>query len=413
MPILLRDYETRSTMSLKACGAWIYAKHPATEVLCCAYVVDDGEIDLWRLGDPVPEVFLEAARNPEWLVAAFNDQFERWIEQHIMGPRYGWPLVPIERHRCLQAAGLALALPASLDAMTTALKLPVRKDLVGRRNMLLMSRPRKPRADEDPKVIHWHDDPVRRAALHDYGREDIATERALYRRIGFLSPEEQPRWVIDAAINDRGVPIDRRLLESAIKITEAAKREIAAEIASITRGVVTSINQTASILSWLAANGCVVSDLQKPTLLNALTRPGLPAAVRRVVELRLSGAIAAASKLKTIQNWMDKDDRIRGAFRYHGASTGRFSSLGVQLQNMKRAGTNDMADTIAAVMTGDLDHLRKLFPQPIEAIGSITRALICAPAGRKFLIADLSGIESRVVAWVSGQQSKLDMWEGL
>ena len=91
MPILLRDYETRSAISLKACGAWIYARHSTTEVLCCAYAVDDGEIELWTPGDPFPEAFLEADRNPEWLVAAFNDQFERWIEQHIMAPRYGWP----------------------------------------------------------------------------------------------------------------------------------------------------------------------------------------------------------------------------------------------------------------------------------------------------------------------------------
>jgi DNA polymerase len=382
-----------------------------SEVLCCAYAVDDSEIGLWTPGDPIPQPFIDAACQSEWIVAAFNDQFERWIEQHIMAPRYGWPLVPIERHRCLQAAGLAMALPASLDAMTGALKLPVRKDLAGRRNMLAMSRPRQARADEDPDGVYWHDDVERRAFLHAYCRQDLATERALYQRIGFLPGEEQVNWVIDATINARGVPIDRRLLEAAIKINEAAKREIAAEIASITGGVVTGINQTARILSWLAANGCVVSDLQKPTLHNALTRSTLPAAARRVIDLRLSGAIAAASKLKTMLNWMDKDDRIRGAFRYHGASTGRFSSLGVQLQNMKRVGIIDMAEAIAAVMTGDLNYLRKHYPEPIKLIGSVTRALICAPPGRKFLITDLSGIESRVVAWVSGQQSKLDMWE--
>src|ERR1700733_11150938 len=139
MPVLIRDYETRSTVSLRACGAWVYSRHPTTEVLCAGFVVDDGEIQLWAPGDPTPRPFIEAANDPTWLICAFNDQFERWIEQHIMGPRYGWPEVPIEQHRCLQAAGLAMALPASLEAMAAALKLPVRKDLIGRRNMLLMS----------------------------------------------------------------------------------------------------------------------------------------------------------------------------------------------------------------------------------------------------------------------------------
>src|SRR5262249_24853689 len=158
------------------------------------------EIELWTPGDPIPQPFLEAANDPSWLICAFNDQFERWIEQHIMARRYGWPLVPIGRHRCLQAAGLAQALPASLDAMAAALTLPVRKDLIGRRNMLAMSRPRQARADEDPDVVHWHDDAERRVLLHGYCRQDVATERALYRRIGFLSPDEQAHWVIDASI---------------------------------------------------------------------------------------------------------------------------------------------------------------------------------------------------------------------
>ena len=119
-----------------------------------------------------------------------------------------------------------------------------------------------------------------------------------------------------------------------------------------------------------------LSDLQKPTLQKALIRAELPPAARRLMELRLDGAHAAALKLTTMRNWMVEDDRIRGAFRYHGASTGRFTSFGVQLQNMKRAGTSDMADAIAAVMTGDLNHLRKHYAQPIEVIGDITRALV-------------------------------------
>jgi DNA polymerase len=95
MPILHRDYETRSTLNLKNVGAWRYATCAETEVWCCAYAIDDSPVQLWLPGDPVPAEFIEAARNPDWCVSAFNDSFERLIEQHIMGPRYGWPLVPI------------------------------------------------------------------------------------------------------------------------------------------------------------------------------------------------------------------------------------------------------------------------------------------------------------------------------
>lgn len=410
MPILLRDYETRSQLQLKATGAWRYSAHPSTDTWCCTFTVDDDPIELWLPGDPVPPAFFEAANNPDWLVAAFNDQFERLIERNIMAPRYGWPEIPIEQHRCLQASALALALPASLSGVSDALQLDQLKDQAGRRNMLAMSRPRKPREGEDPAGIYWLDDAERRAQLYDYCRQDVATERALYHRIGLLPAGEQAHWILDATINDRGIHLDRKLLDAAIKIAEAAQREIDDAVLAITEGAVSTINQTAKLLAWLNAAGCGVTDLQKPTLVKALTRADLSHAARRAIELRLDGAHAAAKKLITMRNWMPADDRVRGCFRYHGASPGRFTSVGLQMQNLKRPGVKDMAAAIKAVNTGDLNHLRSRFKQPMSVIGDIARALVCASPGRKLIIADFSGIESRVTAWVSGQQSKLDQW---
>jgi DNA polymerase len=101
MPILLRDYETRSCLLLKTVGAWRYSQHLSTDVLCCAYAIDEGPIELWVPGDPVPPVFIEAARNSDWLAVAFNDQFERLLEKHLLAPRCGFPEIPIERHRLL------------------------------------------------------------------------------------------------------------------------------------------------------------------------------------------------------------------------------------------------------------------------------------------------------------------------
>ena len=111
MPLLQRDCETRSILDLTEVGAHKYAVHPTTDVWCFRFAVDDGPIQIWVPGDPVPREIVEAARNPNWLVSAWNDNFERQIELRIMGPRYGWPLVPIGRHRCSMAAALALALP--------------------------------------------------------------------------------------------------------------------------------------------------------------------------------------------------------------------------------------------------------------------------------------------------------------
>src|SRR5262245_53855837 len=100
MPVLYRDFETRSTVNLVVVGTHVYASHPSTEALCCAYAVDDGEVKLWLPGMPVPPEFFEAANNPDWIIVAHNDAFERAVEEHILAPRHGWPLVPLDRHRC-------------------------------------------------------------------------------------------------------------------------------------------------------------------------------------------------------------------------------------------------------------------------------------------------------------------------
>jgi hypothetical protein len=183
VPTLFRDYETKSTQDLKRVGAWKYARHPDTDVWCCGYALDDSNIKLWTPGDPIPEEFTEAANDPDWIVSSFNDAFERRVEQHIMTPRYGWPLVPLARHRCSQAAALALALPAALEKVAAALDLPQQKDQAGHRLMLQMSRPRAPRQHENPNTTYWFDDPDRRARLYGYCKQDVATERAIAQRI--------------------------------------------------------------------------------------------------------------------------------------------------------------------------------------------------------------------------------------
>jgi len=318
--LLFRDYETRSTLDLRDVRAWRYSTHASTDVWCCAYAVVDGEIQLWIPGNRPPAEFIEAANNPEWLVCAFNDQFERLIEQHIMAPRHGFPLVPIERHRCLQAATLARALPGSLDGAATALKLPQQKDDAGRRVMMMMSRPRKPRRDEDPKSVYWFDDPERRQQLHDYCRRDVAVERELAKHVPFLEGDEQALWILDQAINDRGIHIDRQLLDSGIKVAEQAQEHINAELAKLTGDEIDSVHQVTRLLEWLNAHGAKLKAVTKQSLEKALTKE-LPDTARRVIELRLDGAHAATAKLSTMLAWLSQDNRARGCLKFHGAST--------------------------------------------------------------------------------------------
>jgi DNA polymerase len=406
MPILFRDYETRSTQDIKRVGAWMYARHATTDVWCCAYAVDDGDIKLWVPGDPIPPEFIEAANNPEFVVSAFNAAFERAIEQHIMAPRYGWSLVPLERQRCSQAAALALALPAALDKVAAALELEQQKDEKGKRVMLQMARPRCPRQHEDPNGLYWFDDLGRRGILYPYCIQDVATERAIHHRIAALSPTEQALWRLNTEINERGIPLDVELLNAALAAAHATQSSIGDEFTTLTEGSPANINQAEQLLSWLQANGCDVKDIRSTTLEAELNKSNLPPTTRRVIELRLAGAHASAIKLKAMRNWCDSDGRIRGTFRYHGASTGRFTSMGVQLQNLKRPETDDLGAAVDAVRAGDISA----YDRPMAILGELGRAIIAASPGHRFIAADLSGIESRITAWVSGQQSKVDQW---
>jgi DNA polymerase len=409
MPTLHRDIETFSTLDLTRCGAWRYAAEPTTGVWCVSYAIDKDPTQLWLPGNPVPDVFFEAERNPDWWIVAHNDAFERVIEELILAPRFGWPIVPIDRHRCTMAMALASALPGSLEKVAEALSLPLRKDADGARLMKMMARPRKPRRDEDPNGLYWHDDPEKIARLSNYCIRDTDVEREVYHHLPPLSDAEQALWVLDAQINARGFYTDGPLLEAASQVAAAADQAIQHELAQITDGALTSTGQVDALQAWLADHGCEVKDITKATLKHALRRKELDPAVRRVIELRRDAAHAAASKIDTMRAYRDDDGRIRGTLRFHGAGTGRWTGHGPQPQNFKRD-CDDADAKCEAIATGDLGHVAALYPQPLEVVGDIARTTIRAAPGKRLLIGDFSGIESRVTAWVSEQQSKLDQW---
>src|SRR6516165_6936170 len=214
MPTLFRDIETRSNLKLELAGAWRYASDPTTTVLCVGYAVD-GPIRIWTPDQPIPEAFVEAARNPAWLIVAHNDQFETAVEERLLHPRYEWPLIPIDRHRCTMAAAYAAALPGALEKAAAALGLPFQKDRDGHRLMLQMSWPRLRRKGEDAGQLYWIDGPEHRQRLHQYCARDVELERALFHRLPPLSDDEQALWVLDQVINRRGFAIDRALALSA------------------------------------------------------------------------------------------------------------------------------------------------------------------------------------------------------
>ena len=178
----------------------------------------------------------------------------------MLHPRIGWPLVPLERHRCTQAMCLAVGLPAKLSAAADALELENRKDAAGERLMHQMSKPRRARQGEDPAGIYWFDDQERLDRLYAYCKQDVEVERELYDRLPPLSAAEQALWVLSSRINERGFHVDRQFAEAARRIAQAAGPEIDAELAELTDGAVTGINQVARLLQWLQDQGCTRAE---------------------------------------------------------------------------------------------------------------------------------------------------------
>jgi DNA polymerase bacteriophage-type len=408
--VLHRDYESRSRTVLKIAGTFKYATDRTTEVLCCAYAVDDEPVQLWTPGDPVPAEFVEAANNPNRIVCAHGAHFEDAIERYVLHPRFGWPTFPVEKQVCTQAMALAVGLPARLSLAAIALELSNRKDAAGERLMHQTSKPRRPHKDEDPTKVYWFEDAGRRQRLHEYCRQDVEVERELFTRLPPLSASEQALWELSSRINTRGFHVDRAFAQAARKIAEAAAPAIDAEITEITKGAVTTISQVARLLSWLREQGCGLDNLGRRTIEKQLQADDLSPQVRRALELRLGGAQAAVKKIDALLLRAGDDDRVRGSLRYHGAATGRWSGEGLQPQNLKRVAASNLDAAVAAVETGDYQHVKGLYPKPLAVVGDCSRAMISAAPGHRLIGADFSAIESRVLAWVAGEAWKLDSY---
>jgi DNA polymerase len=407
--VLFRDYETRGVLPLEKVGVHRYAADAQTEVLCCAFAVDDQPVKLWTPGDAIPVEFHEAACDPNWLVVAHNASFEIAIEELLLGSRYGWPLIPLKRQRCTLAMASAIALPGKLQKLADILELSHRKDVAGHRLMLAMSKPRRARKGENADQVHWFEDHERLQRLHAYCMADIEVERELYAHLLPLSLSEQAIWCLDACINSRGFYLDQQLATAAKNLAAAAAPEIDTELAEITGGAVTAVNQIARFQAWLQTQGCILDSLDKKSVAKLLKNE-LPPQVRRALELRQDGGQAAVKKIVALLDRVGSGGRVRGSFSYHKASTGRWAGTGPQPQNLKRPEIEDVEAAITTVATGDYDHVRSLYPHVLSLLGDLGRSLICAAPGHVLIGADFGAIESRVLAWVAGEEWKLEAY---
>lgn len=416
------DFETYSEADIKTVGGVKYVEDPTTEILCLAYKVDDGPTKLIDL--PTLQIVDEAntvgadvsnewseleslASNDKALFVAHNAAFEQDVWRHLM--RYlAMPPIPIERWVCTMAKALAHGLPGSLDGVSKALHLEARKDLDGKKIMLQCSKPRKVTKTNKELRYTPENSPEMFFKLYEYCKQDVEVEYQVDKCLRDLSPREKLIWNMDQRINQEGVLIDIPVIQKAIQFIEIQKADDLMDFSMATGGELESPGQTKALLPWLNAQGLDLRNLQKATLEAVIESGTLPPDLQDVLELRSSATKSSLAKYYKMME-MESDGKLRAMLRYHGAHTGRWTGSGVQLQNLVRPMV-DIPNTIENLIAMDFEMFRWTYGNVNMALSSIVRGAIVPPRGYRFLIADFSQIESRVLAWLVGAFRKLQVF---
>jgi DNA polymerase len=409
--VLHVDFETYSECDLAKAGAYAYAAHPSTDILCMAMAVDDMAPVLWLPGQALPEWLYEHVLLGRRVVA-WNAPFERLIWRHVGVAKYGFPVLDDAQIWCAAAQGANMALPRDLGGAAAALGAAAQKDSNGRRVMLKLSKPRKPTKHNPATRWTPENAPEDFATLYEYCRQDVRAERDICGRLYALSDAERRMYLLDQVINDRGVRIDRSLISAAQAVVEQTLTVLDAELAALTGGEVTAATQTAKLVTWLYRNGVMTDSVAADVVTGLLERAErFPPAAVRALEIRQEAAKSSTAKLVAMLVAAGADDRIRGSLLYYGAKrTGRWSGRLHQPQNFPRgdeAILDDVAGAVAALMTGNADHARLLYGNPMLVVSTCLRLCMWAAEGHDMMAVDFANIEGRVLAWLAGEHWKV------
>lgn len=411
--MLYIDFETRSRTDIEY-GAWKYSLCPSTDILCFAWAIDDGPVNIWKPGMPFPQWATDEQYFKEHckVVEAHNASFEQAIWKNVCIPRYNWIYVPPIKWVDSMAQCAAAAIPLSLQNACIAMDTPKKKDTEGKLVMQQLSKPRKPTAKNKKEWHEIEDYPEKYNTLFSYCIDDVEAERSLSKSLPPLIERERWVWVLDQIINQRGIKIDIPLVEKSLKLIEEHKRQGLARMAEITAGEVTTTQQVAKLKEWLSQKGVPLLDLQKNTIDQAVKRDDLPADVLEVLKIRQSLSKSSTAKLDKMLGCADKEGKVRYALLYHGASTGRWAGRLIQVQNFPRGAAHikDIDTAIDDLRDLDLDSLTNKYGDVMDLISTCLRGMIISSPGHDFVSADFNAIEARVVMWLAEQDDAIQAY---
>lgn len=420
---LILDFETRSAADIEKTGTVEYLLHPTTEIMALAYAVGDEPVCQVRreeFASRRPSAkFLDAIRRLE----AHNTLFEYCGWNYILAKKLGWPAIyDPKRWSDTMARAAMCNMPLGLDKLSSALDLPIKKDLEGRKVMLSLSRPVGFTPAGHPI---YNEDRDAYERMYAYNRNDVETERLVSKALPDLSDDERKVWELDLKINLRGVRIDTTLARAAKSLAAHFTDKLNEPLKSMTGGFIDKASQVAVLIEWLEARGVEVptkldkdkdgkpirkKSLDKIGLAEVLLRKDLPPVVREVLEIRREVGKSSTSKYRAVVDAASpRDQRLRGSLQYHAAGTGRWGGRLFQPQNLPQ-GTlppEEVEPAIEAIKENNPTLLEMMYPRPMEALSSCIRGCLIPAPGMKFLSGDYSSIEARKVFWLAGDQAAL------
>ena len=397
------DIETRSSVDIKKAGAYKYAQSPDFEILLLAYQWDDNPVEVIDLknGETVPGFLTQALLDPDVIKHAYNAAFEWYCLN-----RAGW-VTALSQWRCTMAHGLYCGYAAGLDAVGKAIGLPQdkRKLSAGKALIRYFCTPCKPTKNNGGRTWNqpWHD-ADKWELFKEYCRQDVVTERAVLNRLSlFPMPEEEERlWQMDTQMNAYGVRVDQGLIEGALHVDYISTQKLTGEAVRLTG--LQNPNSTPQLLQWFKENGAGVENLQKETVATLLK--GQPAGpVRRMLEIRQQLGKTSIKKYVAMEEARCGDGRVRGLTQYYGANrTGRWAGRLVQMQNLPRNYLKTLDLARRTTKAKNYEGLRLLYGNVPDTLSQLIRTAFIPSEGNKFVVADFSAIEARVIAWLAGEQ---------
>lgn len=429
MKSLSIDIETFSSVDLGKCGVYKYAESPDFEILLFGYAVDGGGVSVIDLtaGETIPADILDALTDDSVAKWAFNAQFERVCLSRYLSD-LGVSLDPFhdnyplstecsrflnpEGWRCSMVWAATLGLPLSLEGVGAVLGLEKQKLTEGKELIRYFCVPCKETAANGGRTRNLPEHaPEKWVRFKAYNVRDVETEMGIQQKlINFpVSPDIWDEYHIDQEINDRGIGIDMELVRQAIRMDDLSREKLTAAMKHLTE--LENPNSVTQMKQWLSEKGMEVDSLGKKEV--AAMLKDCPAQLRPVLELRQQLAKSSVKKYTAMQNAVCSDSRARGMFQFYGANrTGRFAGRIIQLQNLPQNHLPDLSEARALVRSGDYDAVEMLYGDVPDTLSQLIRTAFVPRKGRTFFVSDFSAIEARVIAWLAGEQWRMDVFAG-